>query len=66
MTEHSTSARGMNWDWGTGDICKGDRSPGAHADKTHSTDYFTVQQVDPRRYKLKGSFWFDLTLKTTQ
>lgn len=33
MTEHSTSASGMNWDCGTGDICTGDRSPGT---KTHT------------------------------
>lgn len=38
MTEHSTSASGMNWDCGTGDICTGDRSPDTH---THTdTDYF--------------------------
>lgn len=30
MTEHNTSAKGMNWDWGTGDICTGDRSPETH------------------------------------
>lgn len=30
MTEHSTSASGMNWDCGTGDICTGDRSPDTH------------------------------------
>lgn len=33
MTEHSTSASGMNWDCGTGDICTGDRSPDT---KTHT------------------------------
>lgn len=27
MTEHSTSAKGMNCDWWTGDICTGERSP---------------------------------------
>ena len=30
MTEHNISAKGMNWDWGTGDICTGDRSPETH------------------------------------
>lgn len=45
MTEHNTSAKGMNWDWGTGDICTGDRSPEAHT----PADYW-VKQVGMLQY----------------
>ncbi len=33
MTEHNTSDNGMNWDWGTVDICTGDRSPETHVSR---------------------------------
>lgn len=40
MAEHSTSARGMNWDCETGDIWIGDKSP-----ETQTQTHSRVRQV---------------------
>ena len=44
MAEHSTSAKGINWDCETGDIWIGDKSPETH---THTDTFLGSKQVGP-------------------
>lgn len=74
MTEHNTSAKGMNWDWGTGDICTGDRSPVKKNTHTHKhTSILLSETGGPAAVNIhkhtcvwEVSVWLGLPVKTTQ